>query len=172
MSQLRVHALRHVRRQPFNGVVADDVVGPAFELAVADELLANVLPRFFMFGEQPFMSGMTWSALAKRFGLQEPVHLLLQTFVVLEGVVAVRRLATQDFRQIRPSRVARRPVVGIAPPDFPSRSAVDVGVRICCAIDIESPLRVPVPQQMVESPSLQFSPLHRRASPFVLDLEI
>ena len=94
MSQLRVHALRDMRRQPLNGVVPHDVVGPAFELAIPNKLLADVLSRFFMLREQPFMGRVTRSTLAKRLRLQEAVHLLLQTFVVLEGVVAVRRFST------------------------------------------------------------------------------
>ena len=48
MRQLRVHALRDMRRQPFDGIVADDVVGSSFELPVADELLAHVLPRLLV----------------------------------------------------------------------------------------------------------------------------
>ena len=84
----------------------------------------------------------------------------------------MRRLATQDFREVRPSCIAACFMIGVAPPNLSSRSTVDVGVGICCAIDIQRALRVSVSQQMVESTSLQFASLHRRAGPFVLDLEI
>ena len=77
MRQLSIDSLRNMRRQPFNGVVPHDVVGSPFELAIADELLADGLSRLFMFGEQPFMGRVTRPALAKRLRLEEPVHLLL-----------------------------------------------------------------------------------------------
>ena len=118
------------------------------------------------------MGRVTRSAFPEGLRLQEPVHLLLQTFVVLEGVVAVRRLSTKDFCQIRASRVARRPVVCIPPPDFPSRGTVDVGVGIRCAIDIQRSLRVSVSQQMMQPSRLQFASLHGGSSSLIFDLEI
>ena len=172
MRQLSIDSLRNMRRQPFDRVVPHDVVGPAFELAIPYKLLADVLSRFFMFGEQPFMGRVPRSARPEGLGLQEAVHLLLEGLVVLEGVVAVRRFSTQEFCQIRASRVARRPVVRVSLPDLSSRSAVDVGVGVRCRIDIQRSLRVSVSQQMVESPSLQFASLHRRPSSFVFYLKI
>ena len=65
---------------------------PAIDCAT---LLADGLARLFMFGEQPFVRRVTRPARAKSLGLQEPVHLLLQGLVVLEGVVAVRRFSTE-----------------------------------------------------------------------------
>ena len=104
------------------------------------------------------MGRVTRSAFPEGLGLQEPVHLLLQGLVVLEGVVAVRRLATQQTCEIRASRVAACFVVRVAPPNFSSRLPINVGVGICCAIDIQRSLRVPIAQQMVQ-PSRLSSPL-------------